>query len=446
MGAETSSPPKKSFVKVVMGGFLGLCTGAVAVYSNAVFDRVIKPSKPVANFSVTADGLSVTCHNLATGQSGWWDFGDGSPLEPFDPNLEKVSHTYQKPGSFKVSLVVRNFLLDDNDRVVTVDLTPAPSSPNLLPPTIVGMKIEPIKLDAPATYRISGEFQNTDEVVWKFGDKSEHLVAQSGPFERYITLPTSGQNAIVLTALSKSKAVPQVVVQTVNVAAAKVGYDAMITVTDYVTKVNRTSRVVMLPAPFRDQNGPTKGFSKTTSVDADSTIVDAKFDLKSVKPVVKAVKVEISKDKKSVTVTGEWSVSADKLAATAGGSDVSIPITIIEDRSTVMAPARNTVGGNMNEQQQIVVKLPQMPTMTGSTRKIDVELGMTQEGGKRTKLVSGTMDAKGTWAGNMEISGKPYPVRATADADGIVRVVFGQQEPVAVSPPGPIKLTAPPKR
>ena len=56
MGAETSSPPKKSFVKVVMGGFLGLCTGAVAVYSNAVFDRVIKPSKPVANFSAMRGG------------------------------------------------------------------------------------------------------------------------------------------------------------------------------------------------------------------------------------------------------------------------------------------------------------------------------------------------------------------------------------------------------
>jgi len=445
MGAETGSSPKKSFVKVVMGGFLGLCTGAVAVYSNAIFDRVIKPSKPVANFSVTADGLVVTCHNLATGQSGWWDFGDGSPLEPFDPNVEKVAHTYQKPGAFKVNLIVRNFLLDDNERNVTVDMSSAPSSPNLLPPKIVGMKIEPIKLDAPATYRISGEFQNTDEVVWKFGEKSEHLVAQSGPFERYITLPTSGQNAIVLTALSKSKAIPQVVVQTVNVAVAKMGFDAMLTVMDSVTKVERVNRTAIVAAPHHDQSGPTKGFSKTLSTDTNSTIVEAKFDAKTTKPV-KNVKVEVAKDKKSVTVTGEWSVSADKLAAAAGGSDVSIPIMIGEERTTVLAPVRNTVGGGMNDQQQLAVKLPPMPASVGATRKIEFELGMTQSNGQRTRVGGGPLDANGVWAGNADISGKPYPVRATAAADGIVRVVFGQQEPVAASPPGPIKLTAPPKR
>jgi len=92
------------------------------------------------------------------------------------------------------------------------------------------------------------------------------------------------------------------------------------------------------------------------------------------------------------------------------------------------------------------VKLPPMPASVGATRKIEFELGMTQSNGQRTRVGGGPLDANGVWAGNADISGKPYPVRATAAADGIVRVVFGQQEPVAASPPGPIKLTAPPKR
>ena len=91
------------------------------MYATAIVDKVAKPPKPVANFGVTADGLNVSCNNLASGQTGWWDFGDGSTLDPFDPDAKQVTHTYTSPGNYSVKLVVRNFLNEENDRAVSVD-------------------------------------------------------------------------------------------------------------------------------------------------------------------------------------------------------------------------------------------------------------------------------------------------------------------------------------
>src|SRR5581483_406428 len=96
------------WVKAAAGAVLGLLSGAGMMYVSVVVDKVVKPAKPVANFAVTADGMTVRCENRATGESGWWDFGDGAPLEPFDPNQPAVEHTYPKPGNYSVKLTVRN--------------------------------------------------------------------------------------------------------------------------------------------------------------------------------------------------------------------------------------------------------------------------------------------------------------------------------------------------
>ena len=100
------------------------------MYLSVIVDTVVKPSKPVANFAVAADGLTVTCQNHASGESGWWDFGDGTPLEPFDAGQPTVAHTYPKPGTYTVKLTVRNFLVEENTRAVPVDLSAAaPQTP-----------------------------------------------------------------------------------------------------------------------------------------------------------------------------------------------------------------------------------------------------------------------------------------------------------------------------
>ena len=61
----------------------------------------------------------------ATGDTGWWDYGDGSPLEPFAADQPTITHTYAKPGSYSVKLVVRNFTSDENERTVAVEAAAA---------------------------------------------------------------------------------------------------------------------------------------------------------------------------------------------------------------------------------------------------------------------------------------------------------------------------------
>lgn len=72
--APTShSTPARSggWIKAALLGMLGLGGGAAGTYATAVVDRVVKPTKPVANFATAPDGLTLTCQNHASGESGW---------------------------------------------------------------------------------------------------------------------------------------------------------------------------------------------------------------------------------------------------------------------------------------------------------------------------------------------------------------------------------------
>src|SRR5262245_55296214 len=88
-------PAKHGWLKAGILGFLGLGGGIAGTYLTAVVDTVVKPAKPVANFAIAADGLNLTCQNQASGESGWWDFGDGTPLEPFAAD-KHPAHNYTK--------------------------------------------------------------------------------------------------------------------------------------------------------------------------------------------------------------------------------------------------------------------------------------------------------------------------------------------------------------
>src|SRR5712664_2822296 len=91
--------------KAVITSIVGLVSGAVIMYLTPVVNNAIKPAKPVANFATQATGLSVQFNNRSTGGTqGWWDFGDGTALEPFDPKLEIVNHAYSKPGTYNAKL------------------------------------------------------------------------------------------------------------------------------------------------------------------------------------------------------------------------------------------------------------------------------------------------------------------------------------------------------
>src|SRR5690242_16927654 len=101
----------------------GLVSGAGIMYLSPLIDKVIKPSKPLANFAVQNQGLEVTFQNHSTGGvEGWWDFGDGSALEPYTPDQNQIPHKYEKPGTYTVKLSLRNLIGDENDRTVNVNV------------------------------------------------------------------------------------------------------------------------------------------------------------------------------------------------------------------------------------------------------------------------------------------------------------------------------------
>ena len=54
-------------------GLIGVGGGVAGTYATAVVNQVVKPTRPVANFSISTDGLTVSCRNHASGDSGWWD-------------------------------------------------------------------------------------------------------------------------------------------------------------------------------------------------------------------------------------------------------------------------------------------------------------------------------------------------------------------------------------
>src|SRR4051812_6728711 len=91
MAEEKSSG---GWLKAVVGTVTGLLGGAAGMYVPPLVDSVIKPSKPLANFAVESSGLQVTFQNRSAGTEGYWDFGDGSALEPVNMTAPTVTHAF----------------------------------------------------------------------------------------------------------------------------------------------------------------------------------------------------------------------------------------------------------------------------------------------------------------------------------------------------------------
>src|SRR5262245_52658109 len=207
--SEPAPQAKKSggWFKAGILGVVGLGGGIAGTYATAVVNSVVKPAKPVANFSVAAEGLTVTCQNRASGDSGWWDFGDGTALEPFALDSQ-VTHTYTKPGTYSVKLTVRNFLADENERSVPVEIKAGPK--DALAPLITGFAVTPVGSSsmAPATFRVTGDVVNADHCVWDYGD-GRLEVAAAGKIDRMVTFDKPGAFPLSLVAHSSTQAVKQ---------------------------------------------------------------------------------------------------------------------------------------------------------------------------------------------------------------------------------------------
>jgi PKD repeat protein len=338
--SESGAKKRGGWLKAGLVGVLGLGGGVVATYATAVVDKVARPTRPVANFAVSADGLTVTCQSHASGESGWWDFGDGTPLEPFDPGQPALTHTYAKPGNYTVKLTVRNFLADENERAVPVAVAAGAKEPPV--PAVLGFVVQPVSpvSVAPATFRVTADVQHAEHCVWDFGDGRMEVAGGTGKIDRMVTFEKPGDFTVQLLAHNDRQAVK--LASAVSVKAPVSGsLSLVLRVIDTGSKVERvtTTESVLVPVP-KDKAAT---FTKALAAKPGYTIVEAEL----AKANVAGVKnLKVVADKRSATVSGEWAGDSKAVTKAAGGSDVIVPVKLTQERVTGMRPLVNVVTAN----------------------------------------------------------------------------------------------------
>jgi len=244
------------WLKGVLTTLLGLSSGAVLMYASPLIDRVIKPAKPLANFAAEPQGLQVVFQNRSTGGTeGWWDFGDGSALEPFVPAQPTVSHTYPKAATYTAKLSVRNLIGEEHERAANINLDDTAAAA----PSIDALTVVPVRPDtyAPATFRVVSKVKNAEQCVWCLGNEKQLEVVTDvgGGQERLVTFKRPGTHVIRLAAFSGKQSVEKSAVVTVMEApkgsatvALNVKREAM-----QVKSIN-TKRTINIPFPAQTKN------------------------------------------------------------------------------------------------------------------------------------------------------------------------------------------------
>lgn len=426
--APTShSTPAKSggWIKAVLLGVLGLGGGATATYLSAVVDRVVKPTKPVANFAINADGLTLACDNRASGESGWWDFGDGTPLEPYAPD-KHVTHAYAKPGSYTVKLTVRNYIGDENERTVPVDM--AAATKNAPPPSITAFAVQPVSASvAPATFRLTADVSQADTCVFDLGDGRVEVIA-GGKIDRLVTFEKPGTFPITLVAHNGKQGAKQSA--SAKVEAPREGTTMVVLkVTDTGSKVERTTTTESVAIPIPADKAAT-AFSKTVNARPGFTIAEA--TLGDAPASAKNLKLDVTPDKRAVKVSGEWTGDTKATNKAAGGSDALVRVKLTQERTTAQPASVTMVTGTFAAVGSTVradLPLPPAPLgVNGGKREFAIDIRAIQAG-KTTTVIQAPQAGQGAlgfpWSANQQ--GPGWTVIYTAKIEGDTVVVTAVQ-------------------
>ena len=310
------SDEKPEGVKSTVGGWakgivtsiIGLASGAFLMYLTPVVNNAIKPAKPVANFATQVGGLTVNFNNRSTGGvQGWWDFGDGTALEPFDPNVENVKHVYAKAGTYNVKLTLANLLGEESDRTAPVSIDG--NSPDLTGPAIELFDLKPIGTGetAPAVYRLTTKSKNATHCILSYGDTRPMKVLDAGVSqEQYLTFEEGGTFRVRLAAVNGKQLTEQT--KTIKVGATDgnaimakllVSYEAVQVVTH--------EKALHVRCDWQgDTKAAVSSFRKERPLDSGFKFVRAEIVNKDDKnPLMRNVKCEPNLEKDKIVVTGE---------------------------------------------------------------------------------------------------------------------------------------------
>ncbi len=394
----TAKEKIKGWVKMVVGTIGGLLSGAVVMYVTPLVDKVIKPSKPIANFSHEKDGLKIRFQNLSSGGQGWWEFGDGSPLEPVSPDREFVSHTYNKSGEYNVKMMLRNVLGDENERHLVLRLDPPPT---LEPTKVLNLEAVPVSAGsyAPATFRITSKVKNAQLCVWDLGDDRPLEVTNANAQDKMVTFQKPGGYVIKLAAVNGLEHDQKT--EIVNVLEAPEGtITALLTVSDTGINVEKTNRNGVFATTFLPEHTDSVfPFERQLAARPNFTIADVRFQTpsgeilrlgqKSQMPLdpgvfklqsVRNLILSISPDRKILRLTGELLRSEDAALGKTALPSLAIPVELVEERRTPASrsgvPVATTLAIPSNGQSSLASLIfPSLPQdWVEVQRKIRLEL------------------------------------------------------------------------
>ncbi len=412
------------WIKAAITGVISLVFGAFIMYLTPVVNNAIKPAKPVSNFATQVNGLSVQFNNRSTGGvQGWWDFGDGSALEPFDPKIENVKHAYAKPGTYSVKLQLTNLLGDESDRTaqVTIDADSAASGPEIAEFKLVSVDN---RQRAPANYQLLTKVKNASYCILCRGDSQPmEIVQDSASQMHYLTFVEPGTFTVRYAAVNGKQLVEQT--KTIQIGTSD-SYEptAKLLVSYDAVRVERIPKDWQIHCDW--QGNPRDGastFRKERPAYPNCTIVSAELVNKDEKGApVRNAKLEIAPDKSKVIVSGELTRATGLLAPKSAAPSWLAQVKVVMERRGPMEtinPRNMSMAVNLNSPTRI----PMQPLPDGY-EIVRKNVSMQLWDGSRM-----------VWEGNKAMSNAPV----TLNNQGYLLTVLPQNDSfvLTIAPVGP---------
>jgi hypothetical protein len=386
------------WLKAAIGTVAGLCSGAAMMYVSPLIDKVVKPAKPLANFAVEHEGTTVTFQNRSSGtHAGWWDFGDGSALEPVDPAQQTVTHTYASPGEYTAKLTVQNLLGDESERVVNLHLDAvAPSDP----PAVEALQVTPVSGSAyaPATFRVVSKVKNAQMCLWNLDDERPMQVARDlvADRDRLITFDRPGTYRIRLVAVGAGGAAPAEKSQAITVLPPPSGsVAAVLQVTDGATRVETVQVPFVFSEPFPPgMKDAAKAFNKPAlarpgfqikavrvqAAGGQGLVLQEPGDVPLDPSVVKGgnvrnLRLQLTPDRHAVRLTGELVRPANLSKQSAVVPNVELAVQLVEERRVAAQRPATPVTATLTAPGSAMLMMPPMPAdWVDPHRQVQLEL------------------------------------------------------------------------
>lgn len=361
--AKTEAAAKQGgWLKAFYGTLAGVLSGACMMYLSPLLDKVIKPAKPVANFAVDVQGLTVEFHNRSSSKAdGWWDFGDGAPLELVSAEREGVAHTYAKAGTYTVKLTLRNILNEESERAVTINVENA----STLPPAILSLDAVPVSPGsyAPATFRLLTKTKNATLCVWDT-DEDRPLEFVADPPEdqdRLVTFTQPGGYVVKLAAVNGKQALQKSVI--VQVQEAPTGtLTAWLHVNAQMTKVERAEHPVTITEAYMGHDGAAQPINRRIPARQGYEVAAVRLAEPVASDRAANLTVKVAPDKRSALLTGDLLCNPGLVVQkNLAPPPLPIRLQLSEERRTLITTPTLPVTTTLNLPGSSVVTLPPAP-------------------------------------------------------------------------------------